>query len=98
MKFDFIFGKLELGNDNGPSAVEIVRLSEEIVNTQKVSRHTISGIILTASKWDGIKFLPDTVLITEKEEYGQFLDCKSLRLMKTIGNNLKENSFSSLKL
>ena len=52
MKFDFIFGKLELGNDNGPSAVEIVSLSEEIVNTQKVSRHTISGIILTASKWD----------------------------------------------
>ena len=48
MKFDFIFGKLGLGNDKGPTAVEIVRLSEEIVNTQKVSRHTISGIILTA--------------------------------------------------
>ena len=53
MKFDFfIFRKLALGNNKGPSAAEIVRLSEEIVNTQKVSRHTISGIILTASKWD----------------------------------------------
>lgn len=38
------------GDDKDPSAAETVGLNEEIVNTRKVRRWMIAGIILRVSK------------------------------------------------